>query len=157
MEKEYTPEQKRVKIVMDRENMISSQFAEEIGINTSKLSHILNGRNNPSLDVMQRILNRFDNINPEWLILGNGSIYSEIKESESPSLFDDTNLYNNKSVSYDKKEENKKNDKIEQKQENCTQNHTITNLQPIIKEKKMVKIIVYYDDNSFEELLPVKK
>ncbi len=157
MEKEYTAEQERVKMVMESENMISSQFAKEIGISSPQLSHITSGRNSPSLDVMQKILKRFQNINSDWLIQGIGNMYSEIKESQSPSLFDNHTSSNDKSNSYDEKKEYKKKDKIEQKQEISEKNHTIANLQPIIKQKKMVKIIVYYDDNSFEELFPMKK
>ncbi len=157
MEKGYLTEQERVKMVMEKENMISSQFADEIGINTSKLSHILNGRNNPSLDVMQKILNRFTNINAEWLIQGKGSMYSQIKDSDSPSLFDNYCSSNEKSNSYEEIKEYTKNDKIEQKQQISEKKQPTTNLQPIVEQKKMVKIIVYYDDNSFEELLPVKK
>ena len=45
----------RIKIIMEKENMASGAFAESIGIQQSTLSHILNGRNNPSLDVIMKV------------------------------------------------------------------------------------------------------
>ena len=81
-------EKERIEHIMAKENMNATQFAAEIGIQTSTLSHILNGRNNPSLDVLKRILNRFRTINPDWLILGTGQMYRQISQSQQPVLFD---------------------------------------------------------------------
>ena len=50
-----------------------SQFADEIGLKRSSLSHILSGRNNPSLDVVLKIKTRFNEINTDWLLFGVGS------------------------------------------------------------------------------------
>jgi transcriptional regulator with XRE-family HTH domain len=77
----------RIEKVMKSESMTSGQFAQEIGIQNSTLSHILNNRNNPSLDVMKKILNRFPNINSEWLILGQGPMSRQETHSQMPTLF----------------------------------------------------------------------
>jgi transcriptional regulator with XRE-family HTH domain len=77
----------RIEKVMQSESMTSGQFAQEIGIQNSTLSHILNNRNNPSLDVMKKILNRFPNINSEWLILGQGPMSRQETHSQMPTLF----------------------------------------------------------------------
>lgn len=55
-------------------NFTATQFAEEIGVQKSGISHILSGRNNPSLDFVQKILQRFPEVNMEWLVLGKGSM-----------------------------------------------------------------------------------
>lgn len=65
----------RVVYVMRSEGMNASQFAQSIGIKVSSLSHVMNGRNKPSLDIMQKILRRFQHINPSWLIVGQGNVY----------------------------------------------------------------------------------
>ena len=49
-------EKERIEKIMLKEEMNSAIFAAEIGIQGSTLSHILNGRNNPSLDVLKKIL-----------------------------------------------------------------------------------------------------
>ena len=49
-------------------------FADEIGIQRSGLSHILKGRNRPSLDVVQKIVARYPDINLAWLVNGTGNL-----------------------------------------------------------------------------------
>jgi len=64
----------RIIQIMNAEGMNASQFAEAIGIQRAAMSHILAERNNPSLDVVKRILRRFKNIQPDWLLHGEGSM-----------------------------------------------------------------------------------
>lgn len=52
-----------------------SNFAQMIGVTPSVVGNITGERNgNPSFEVLQKILNAFAYINPEWLILGNGEM-----------------------------------------------------------------------------------
>lgn len=81
-------EKNRIEKVILFQNMTSGQFAAEIGIQNSTLSHILNNRNNPSLDVLKKILSRFPDISTDWLILGQGSMLRQEKQSKEPTLFD---------------------------------------------------------------------
>lgn len=60
----------RLQIIMGQKNMSLSQFADSIGVQRSTLHHIINGRNNPSLDVIMRICNTYPDIDLEWLIKG---------------------------------------------------------------------------------------
>jgi len=62
----------RIKYIMESYGMNASQLAETIGIQRSTLSHILSGRNKPSLDVVQRILMSFPEIQAAWLLNGDG-------------------------------------------------------------------------------------
>lgn len=55
----------------------NAEFAEKIGISTSSLSHIFNGRNNPSLDVVKRIRKSFPSVNLDWILYGEGSMYTD--------------------------------------------------------------------------------
>jgi len=63
----------RIKKMMDKRGLTPSQFADEIGLKRSSLSHILSGRNNPSLDVVMKIKTRFDEISLDWLLFGEGT------------------------------------------------------------------------------------
>ena len=47
----------RIKLIMEKENLTPAKFADKLQINRAIISHILNGRNNPSLDVVSKILN----------------------------------------------------------------------------------------------------
>jgi len=157
-------EKERIDKVMQMEGMNSAVFANAIGIQGSTLSHILNGRNNPSLSVLQSILNRFPNISPEWLIMGQGSVERAVKQSQTPTLFDSIDESINKSAVYDAVlDENKVSafSTIQQKSAiapeiplQSIQNQSAQNIQaPQIDNsgKSVKKIIVYYTDNTFQE------
>ena len=60
----------RITKIREREGMTPSKFAEAIGIQRSAMSHILNGRNNVSLDVLIKILERFTYVDSDWLLFG---------------------------------------------------------------------------------------
>ena len=64
----------RIISIMNDENMNSTQFAEAIGIKRAAMSHVTGGRNNPSADIISRIIERFPNVNPSWLLSGVGSM-----------------------------------------------------------------------------------
>ncbi len=63
----------RIKEIIEREGMGQSQFADYIGVTRPALSHILAGRNNPSLEVIMKIHQKFPKINVLWLFDGIGS------------------------------------------------------------------------------------
>ncbi len=81
-------ERQRLEQVIEHEQMTAKQFAAEVGIQAGTISNILSGRNNPSLDVMQRVLNRFRTLSSDWLILGVGSMYRQHGEAPDTALFD---------------------------------------------------------------------
>ena len=62
-------------LLMKNEGLTSSRLAELLGIQPSSISHILGGRNKPSFDLVQKILRRFPNINPDWLLIDKGEMY----------------------------------------------------------------------------------
>jgi transcriptional regulator with XRE-family HTH domain len=62
----------RVLLLIKSKNFTAAQFADEIGVQKSGVSHILSGRNNPSLDFIQKILTRFPDISTDWLLFGKG-------------------------------------------------------------------------------------
>jgi transcriptional regulator with XRE-family HTH domain len=76
----------RILKFLSSENKTSAQFAEEIGVQPSGVSHILSGRNNPSLDFVMKMLNRYPNLSTEWLLFGREPMF---KRTHNPTLFDD--------------------------------------------------------------------
>lgn len=67
----------RVQLILKTKNISASRFADEIGVQRSSISHIISGRNKPSLDLVHKIIKRFPDINSEWIISGKGSMYKE--------------------------------------------------------------------------------
>ena len=60
----------RINQIMRDKNITPRQFASELGIPPSSLSHIMNGRNKPSLDFIMKIMQRWPDININWLMFG---------------------------------------------------------------------------------------
>lgn len=152
----------KIEKIMQLENLNSAQFATEIGIQGSTLSHILNGRNKPSLDVLKKIMNRFRTINPEWLILDIGTMYRQEKHSQMPSLFADEEENDTKSIDYAQKEPVKTEPEIlviQTATVNSAESPRDSVVTPPVAEyirqevpgKLVKKVIVYYTDNTFQE------
>jgi len=72
----------RIKKIITDNNLSNSEFAEKIGIPKSSVTHLLSERNNPSLDVIIKISESFDNISLDYLIFG----HKKIKEIPSKTL-----------------------------------------------------------------------
>lgn len=68
---------KRLEAILDYYNLNASSFADKIGVQRSSLSHLLSGRNKPSLDLVLKITEEFPEVDLYWLLNGNGSFPSE--------------------------------------------------------------------------------
>lgn len=68
---------KRIIDLMVRLDLNKASFARELDVSLPLMTHITSGRNKPGLELLQRILTRFEDINPDWLLLGTGSMYRE--------------------------------------------------------------------------------
>jgi len=62
----------RFKQLLENLNLTSSEFAGRIGVQRSSVSHVLSGRNKPSVDFLEKIFTVFPDIDPGWLITGKG-------------------------------------------------------------------------------------
>ena len=69
---------------MEREQLSPSKFADAIGVQRSNISHILSGRNKPSLELVNKILDRFQEINADWLLLGKGEMMVNHQRGPGP-------------------------------------------------------------------------
>jgi transcriptional regulator with XRE-family HTH domain len=137
------------------ENKTSAQLAEEIGVQASGISHILSGRNNPSLDFVLKMLEKYQFLSTEWLLFGRGSMY---KDAKVQSLFDfspSENAINETKT----KNENIPGDldfnKIVSPRPGRSSADSGSGSVPG-SASDAVKIVWFYDDNSFEEFIPRK-
>lgn len=64
---------KRLEIILDYYSLNASSFADKIGVQRSSLSHLLSGRNKPSLDFILKILEVFPDIDLYWILNGKGT------------------------------------------------------------------------------------
>lgn len=157
----------RILLLMNAQGMNPTQFADEIEVQRSSISHILSGRNNPSLDIVTKILKRFKEVDSNWLILGQGSLVSsknEINIDKSPSLFDEEEILqkiensSNNEYILEIEERIKDLESIIKVSEKKDITHNIIQgidqeTKHIVNTREVKKIIIFYNDNTFEELI----
>lgn len=73
----------RISKIMAHYHLTASQFANEIGIQRSALSHIMSGRNKPSLDFVLKLKTRFNEIDTDWLLWGKGKMLGEVSRKNT--------------------------------------------------------------------------
>ena len=105
----------RFKYLMKLNNLSASAFAKKIRVQPSSISHILSGRNKPSLEFVEKVLAHFPNVSADWLINGNTSMDNNFKPKDTKSKKPTPTLSNS--------------------------------------NKQIKKIVIFYDDNSFEEII----
>ena len=108
----------------------SSEFADKIGVSRAIISHIQSGRNKPSLSVVQKISTEFPQISLSWLINEEGPI---LKSSNKDVV--KINIPKKETVPY-----------------SAVSNNTPTKKSKV--SRQLMKIVHYYDDQSFEEYFP---
>jgi transcriptional regulator with XRE-family HTH domain len=131
------------------ENKSSAQLAEEIGVQASGISHIISGRNNPSLDFVLKMLGKYKFLSTDWLLFGKGAMY---KESRMQSLFDNSESAGVESAPLIA--ESVKSESETPFQENNRPLETVIPLNNTTSG--IVRIIWFYADNSFDEYYPRK-
>ena len=141
-------ENERIKKVIESEELTSKQFAIEIGIQPSTISNIVKGRNKPSLEVMQKTLGRFRTLSSEWLILGVGSMYRQKSDSQQPTLFDIRPETGSLSEDLAAQDDVNPAYNPQPKQRRAGQELPIENR----TERKVQKVVVFYDDGTYEEV-----
>ena len=126
--------QERFKQLLKEKNLTAARFAELIQVNASAMSHILNGRNKPGFDVLEKIVQAFPDVNLNWLISGQGNIYNSVPQNTNLSEKD--------------KQENMPSipSSLQPSQKN--------NPSPVLSlenvPKKIKRIILFFDNGTFE-------
>jgi len=152
--------QDRLNKLLISEKLNPSKFAELVGVQRSSISHMLSGRNKPSFDVIQLILRKFSNINPEWLIMGTGDMY---KKPIQTNLFDQTTIFSGKpSTEFNKYAENEnksksnsKNPVLENKSDqSITESSQTLSPEKALNDKKVDRVVIFYSDKTFAEYRP---
>ena len=133
----------RILQFLKEENKTSAQFAEEIGVQPSGISHIISGRNNPSLEFVIKMLEKYKYLSTDWLVFGKGEMY---KVKQNPSLFDEYNTFTHAEDRQTEQFDNlvNKTDEIIEKSQMAETKEKSNEL------KNVSKIVWFYDDNTFE-------
>ena len=135
--------EEKLRILMQSENLTASKLAEILEVKPAAISHILSGRNKPSFEMLCKIVNRFPQINPYWL-LGDAT---DMRNSNAPITTSEVSTPSSGTL-FDIKSE-------------IAENQESTNIpEPMISSSftrsDIAKIIVVYNDQTFEVLNPKK-
>jgi transcriptional regulator with XRE-family HTH domain len=123
---------KRLQKLLDYYNLSASGLANKIGIQRSTISHVISGRNKPSLDFVMKILHNFNEVSIEWLIDGKGYFPKTENKNQLENISPTTT--STKDELLDKKSIN-----ITTEIKSKNNNH-----------KEIDKIIILYKDGSFD-------
>ena len=140
-----------------------TEFADTIGVSRASISSIKTGRTQPTLSLIEKIKQRFPNVDINWLILGEGDapivnrseqeielftndeVKAEIEVTQTSSN-DDTAANEYQAVYIAETPR-----KIEEEPQ-VINRETNAPVQSISERKRSVKkVILLYDDGSFEE------
>ena len=153
----------KLQLLMNAENLTGSKLAEYLGIQPSSISHILGGRNKPSLDFVQKILQRYPRINPDWLLLDSDEMYradsspassvatsAELQFSESPSMAESATQAEPSAA------ENHSSPADHTAQAPSTPSNVMDTIAPLVAphSRGVKRIIVMFDDHTFESYEP---
>lgn len=77
---------KKLEIILDYYGLSASAFADKVGVQRSSLSHLLSGRNKPSLDLILKIVENFPEVDLYWIINGKGNFPKSETQNEVISV-----------------------------------------------------------------------
>lgn len=113
---------KRLEKILQYYDISASIFADKIKVQRSSISHLLSGRNKPSLEFVLKVIKTFPEVNLYWLLNGKGTFpTSTTDHSKAPSPIQKTVI----------------------SKENMPAAQSVT-------QKKIEKIIIFYSDGSFK-------
>jgi transcriptional regulator with XRE-family HTH domain len=141
----------RIKHIMDEKGLSASQFADRMDVPRAILSHILSGRNKPSLDVVLKIADTYRDINLEWLLLGNGRMLTNLVEDKYQDQVTSNSISHQTEVTASMQVQSNDDDII---QDNVPMSSELKRQETGMKALKQV--MFFYKDGTFEVFNPSK-
>lgn len=143
----------RILAFLHSENKSYAQFAEEIGVQPSGISHILSGRNNPSLDFVTKMLQKYPSLSAEWLLFGHGAMYKYVSQ---PTLFDaEPDIEPDKPLL--SPGDTRGPVMADMTPEETDNGHKLNDYEEHVVDrgdKTLVKVLLFYSDKTFTEYFP---
>ncbi|WP_395092475.1 helix-turn-helix domain-containing protein [Vaginella massiliensis] len=160
----------RLQKILDFLGLSPSEFADEIDVQRSSMSHLFSGRNKPSLDFIKKIKTTYPEIDTDWLIFGEGEMIKNAEEEHknfaatddahdhAPALF--STETENKVLELDIEEDDKSVEtppesnaivNTDKTSEKTSESEDLDHADEKIRVKKNVeKIIFFYQDGTFD-------
>lgn len=126
----------RLQQFLSAENLTQAQFADSIDVARASISHILAGRNKPGFEFIENLARHYPALNIEWFITGKGRMYKSAPEAHQEPL---------------QAAEDSEGLLFESPSEPAETITSSKKIQNIVKERIINKILVFYNDGTFEE------
>lgn len=165
----------RISEIINYSQLSASEFADEIEVQRSNISHITSGRNKPSLDFLMKINERFPELEWDWLILGKGEMLKKeekepiVEKSPTTSIPDLFSLINDENFGITESEDKVSKENPREidisvqtsEKENRADSQRLEiedkkNLSQVIEnqENKIKRIVFFYENGKFETFEP---
>lgn len=153
----------RLKQFLAAENISQSHFADTIRVVRASVSHVLSGRNNPSYEFIRAIMLAYPDLNMEWLLLGKGKMYKEVSpapegKAAEPAparqdlLFADEEIEDTILTLPESPIPMPVSDYTDSIKISSDINTSKETAQIPVKQRKVSKIIVMFDDGTYQEM-----
>ena len=148
--------------LMKHEGLKPSQLAEMLGINPAGISHILKDRNKPSFDLLQKILRRFPQLNPDWLLLDSTQMYrdeyADVPKPSAPTVAPqlpiDDGLFGSPEIEVAAPKAARQEP---EDFESSAQSSAVAQFPVSRTGANIQRVVLFYDDQTFESFSPTKR
>lgn len=150
----------KIKQVLTIKNLSPSYLADDIGVQRSSISHILSGRNRPSLDIIQKIVRRFPEFTYEWFLESDTDTQLSTQQetvTERGSLKPhNTAVVRNRSLENVGQRDSGNTQSKDSKNSSTTNNETIIPKLSDLPKPSIDRILIFYTDGTFREYTPAE-
>ncbi len=145
----------RIQKIMDYYGVSASSFADYLGVGRSSISHILSGRNKPSLDFVMKIIEAYTDVDLHWLLYGKGTfpksdepVIEKIKKENPNTSF--MKPPDASSIPTEIKQDLfSQSEDVRQTMEPSIVNSSEQDSTPIAQEEKIERIVIFYTNGTF--------
>ncbi|NDI99047.1 helix-turn-helix transcriptional regulator [Flavobacterium sp. LaA7.5] len=140
---------KRLETILDYYNMSASVFADKLGVQRSGLSHLLSGRNKPSLDFVLKLVDSFPEVDLYWLLNGKGNFPKQETDKNinttppAPSVNKQDIIANDLFSSNEENEKEPDFKKVEKNEDDITEDGI-----------EIERIVIFYKNGTFKNYIP---
>lgn len=163
-------ERERIELLMKCYGLTPSQLADRTGIQRASVSHIISGRNKPSLEVLQKIYEAFPELDLGWLMTGKGeepvaldfaagdaaeaenTLFSQPLTEKEPEL----SVASPRRVQVERQEQPARQLQSSRSAERQRKPVVQKPRQQAVSERRIKEIRIFYTDGTYETLLPEK-
>ena len=140
--------------VIKESGLTAKDFAERIEVGQGTISNIAGGRNKPSLEVMQKVLSQFDNIRPEWLIMGLEPMYKDQEPTrpvEPAVVATEPDLFNSAPTPAPMVNIERPSPRIEEKVVEKVVEVPVEKIVEKVVTKTIDRVVIFYSDGTYEQ------